>query len=386
MNQKDYFRIIKGIIILSIVFMSINVYAADIQPVTNNGKKWRIGYLEGGPYFNYQSILKDMIESLMHSGWIEKAPIPECKSEGNTRCLWEFLATKTYSNYLEFSLNNYWSFNWEDATRKKQTPVVIGRLKNQKGIDLMLAFGTWAGQDIANDLHNTPTMVLSASNAIKSGIIKSVDDSGFDHVHVWIDPDKTKRQIKLFHEIAGFKKLGVAYENDSDGRSYAGIDDILELSGELGFKVVDCLMPVASGFEQETDELIKCHEKLAPQIDAMYITDYVGLTEKSISQLLTPLFKYKVPMFAQTRYDLVKYGIMIGTGRADFRADAEFYTNIFARILHGEKPRALPQKFESQLDIVINLESAQKIGLRIPLEILAGAFEIHEKIQKQPND
>jgi ABC-type uncharacterized transport system substrate-binding protein len=62
-------------------------------------------------------------------------------------------------------------------------------------------------------------------------------------------------------------------------------------------------------------------------------------------------------------------------------ADAKFYTQTFARILHGAKPGDLPQKFESPLNLVVNLESAKKIGFRIPIDILAGAFEIHETIQ-----
>ena len=95
----------------------------------------------------------------------------------------------------------------------------------------MLAFGTWAGLDLANNLHKTDTMVISASNAILSGIIKSVGDSGYDHVHAWIDPDKTKRQLRLLHKIIGFKRLGLAYENNKIGKSYAELD---EMAKEMG--------------------------------------------------------------------------------------------------------------------------------------------------------
>ena len=91
-------------------------------------------------------------------------------------------------------------------------------------------------------------------------------------------------------------------------------------------------------------------------------------------------------MFAQTRYDFVKYGILMGSGRSDFSYDAKFYVQTFAKILNGAKPRDLPQKFESPLDIVINLESAKKIGFRFPLDILAGAFEMYETIKKPENE
>lgn len=353
----------------------------ETPPITNKGKKWRIGYLEGGPYANYQSILKAMTRTLMDAGWIQPASLPKCRDEIETRTLWNFLSTQIQSNYLEFPPDAYWTAEWRDTEREKLKQDIIQRLKNAKDINLMLAFGTWAGQDLANNQHNTPTMVLSASNAVRSGIIKSVEDSGFDHVHAWIDPNKSERQLRLFHQIIGFKRLGLAYEDDLDGKSYSAVEDVQTLSRELGFQIIDCHLPgQASGTSREEAELVNCYEQLALKIDAMYITDYAGLTKRNLPKLLSPLFRHKVPMFAQTRYDLVKHGILMGAGRSDFKADARFYVEIFARILNGEKPGHLPQEFKSPLKIVVNLESARKIGFRIPLDILAGAFEIHETI------
>jgi len=270
--------------------------------------------------------------------------------------------------------------------RKISKKNIIKRLNNKKDIDLMLAFGSWAGKDLANNQHKTPTMVLSSSNAVIAGIIKSVEDSGYDHVHAWIDSEKNKRQLRLFHEIIGFKKLGLAYENDKPGRSYAGVEDVIKLSLELDFQVIECHLPGESASNNKDAELIKCYEQLAPKIDSMYVTGHTGLTKKNIKRLLSPMFKYKVPMFAQTRMDLVEHGILMGAGRSNFSYDAKFYAQTFAKILNGAKPRDLPQKFESPFNIVINLESAKKIGFRFPLEILAGAYEIYPTIKDSENE
>ena len=379
-QHPKYFAAVLAAVI--VFFMSAGHSLSNpAEPVTNQGKKWRIGYLEGGSYANYPSILKEMILNLMETGWIEPESLPPCRDASDSLTLWTFLSKQAKSRFLEFSPAAYWSLNWDAETRKKSVPAIIKRLQEKKDIDLMLAFGTWAGQDLANNRHSTPTMVISASNAVQSGIIKSVTDSGFDHVHAWIDPDKTERQLRLFHEIIRFRKLGIAYEDDSDGRSYAGLADVLKLSARLGFEVIECRIPVETGPDDETRELIRCHETLAPEIDAMYITDYAGLTEKSISKLLAPFFKYKVPTCAQARYDLVKNGILIGAERSDFTADAEFYTGTLVKILHGARPGDLPQKFETPLDTVVNLECARKIGFRIPLDVLAGAFEVHDRIE-----
>ena len=372
-----------GIICIFTVFLvDLHAQGDGTDPITNSGKKWRIGYVEGGPYSNYQAILKSMIEDLMNSGWIEPAAIPECQDEVETLTLWNFLSTKIQSDYLEFPSDAYWSNKWSDTEREKFKKNIITRLNSSKDIDLMLAFGTWAGQDLANNQHNTSTMVLSSSNAVRSGIIKSVEDSGFDHIHAFIDPKRSERQIRLFHEITGFKRLGLTYEGNAEGRSYAAVDDVLKLSKELNFQVIDCILPTENtGVIQDEINLVHCYEQLAPKIDAIFMTDDGGLTKNNITKLLSPLFMNKVPMFAQTRFDLVKNGILMSACRADFKADAQFYTRTLAKILNGVKPGDLPQEFESPFEIVVNLETARTIGFRFPLDILAGADEIHETIQ-----
>ena len=41
-------------------------------------------------------------------------------------------------------------------------------------IDLVIAMGTWAGEDLVNDSHTTPTLVMSASAFEKTGILQQV--------------------------------------------------------------------------------------------------------------------------------------------------------------------------------------------------------------------
>lgn len=377
---------IAGIISMLILITGISIgfgkESFETNPTTNNGKKWRIAYVEGGPYSNYQSVLEEVIQSLMKFEWIEQKSIPKSQNETETKTLWNFLTTQIKSDYLEFLDDAYWSCEWVDETRDRLRTEIIDRLKTKQDIDLVLALGTWAGQDLANNQHKTPTMVLSTSNAVRSGIIRSAEDSGFDHIHAWIDPKQYERQLRLFHEIVGFKRLGVAYENDMAGRSYAALDDVENLSKELDFKIVRChLSKVAAGAEHDARELAACYEKLASNIDTMYVTDSAGLTKKNLTRLLTPLFKYKVATIAQTRYDLIKNGILIGAGRPNFKAEADFYAQTLAKILNGAQPRQVSQIFESPFKIVVNLEVSKIIGFKLPLDILAGAYEIHESIE-----
>ena len=92
---------------LCFVFMlTLSVHASDkgnfsTKPKTNNGKKWRIGFYEGGDYIDYQSNLIATVKGLIHLGWIEQIEIPE--QEGAfTNPLWNWLAENVKSSYIEF--------------------------------------------------------------------------------------------------------------------------------------------------------------------------------------------------------------------------------------------------------------------------------------------
>jgi ABC-type uncharacterized transport system substrate-binding protein len=154
--------------------------------------------------------------------------------------LWNWLSTDTKSKYVEFVDNAYWSSNWDKKMRSENKKACIKRL-NEGDIDFMFSLGTWAGQDLANNDHTVPTFCLSISDPIKSKVIKSSKDSGYDHIIARCDPTRYMRQIRLFHDIIKFKKLGVVYEDTPDGRTYAGLEDLIEISNERGFEVVECI-------------------------------------------------------------------------------------------------------------------------------------------------
>ena len=205
-----------ALIIVSVFIFCGAAMAADrgdfsTKPVTNEGKKWRIGYYEGGEYYDYKGVFVATLKGMMNLGWIEHAEIPVDKGE-QTDTIWKWLATHAKSDYVEFVADAHYSAKWDAKLRKQMVEGIIKRLNEQKDIDLMIAIGTWAGKDLANNRHHTPTVVLTASDAVGAGIIKSTEDSGYDHVQAHVDPSRYERQIRIFHDIVGFKTLGVAYE------------------------------------------------------------------------------------------------------------------------------------------------------------------------------
>ncbi len=353
-------------------------------PVTHNGKKWRIGYFEGGDYINYQLNFLGIIRALMDMGWMERATIPEQTGE-QTAGLWKWLCADTQSQYIEFVADGHYTGNWDKAVIAKMAPQIIARLNNQKDIDLIIAAGTRAGLSLATNDHHVPTLVISTTDPLAAGIIKSVEDSGYDHVHARVDPYRHERQIRVFHHFVGFDRLGIAYQDTEQGRSYAALDSVKKVAAETGFQIVPCFTTDESGDIKKDEESVQtCFKTLCKTADAIYVTAQNGVHANSIPELVNIANECKIPTFTQSHSEQVKYGFLMSISRANFQYVGRFYADTMAKIFNGAKPRDIDQLFEAPSKIAINLETAKAIGYDPSMDVISVADEIFEKIIPPP--
>lgn len=352
----------------------------SVAPKAKNSAKWRLGYYQGGDYPDYQASLMATARALMDLGWIEKAEIPAQELK-QTRDLWNWLATEARSNYLEFAKDAFYSTAWDDAERKKTTPEIIKRLNEQKDLDLMIAAGTWAGKDLANADHQTNTLVISTSDPVTSGIILSISDSGYDHLMARIDPSRFQRQLRIFHDIVGFKRLGVAYADTDSGRSYAALDKIKEVADERGFEIVSCYTKDdIPDSKLAAESVVQCFRELCKKADAIYVTKQNGVNRKSIPELAKTAISCGIPTFSQSGSEEVEWGFLLSISQASFKYVGRYYAEVIGKIFNGARPRQLDQVFEGPPKIAINLRTAALIGFDPPVDTLGAADEIYQEI------
>lgn len=295
--------------------------------------------------------------------------------------LWDWLSTKVKSDYIEFVANAHYSALWENDKRGKVEDEIVFRLNNDKDIDLMIGMGTWAGKGLANYRHRTNTLVFSTSNPISSGIIKSVEDSGFDHVHVRVDPKRNERQLKVFHEMIGFHKLGIVYEDSLTGRSYAAIDTIEALAKTHDFKIVCCHTKSDTSDKELAEKgVIKCFKELVKKADAIYVTQQGGVSGRSIPTLVEIANEHKIPTFSQSGAREVSYGVLASLSRAGYKYVGRFHAETIAKVLNGAQPNQLNQLYEEPPKIALNLKTAEIIGFDPPIVLMGATDEFFEEI------
>jgi ABC-type uncharacterized transport system substrate-binding protein len=350
----------------------------SIKPTLKpGGQKWRIGYFQSGDYRDYPQTLREIVKGLERLGWLS---IPNIPPELTGQQVWEFIAAKAHSDTLKFVADAYWQpGNFEKNLRPIIKKSISDRLTSRHDIDLIIAMGTWAGQDIASLGAPVPTLVASVSDAVNAHIVASAEDSGLDNLHARVQPERYQRQVRLFHEIVPFKTLGLVYEDNLEGRTYAAVPAVEQVAREAGFKVLSCNAP-ADGIplEQATRNAIACYEKLAPQVDAVYVTTHRGITHDSVGKIAAILRKARVPSFSMLGSEEVEKGILVSLAQADNSYVGLFYAETIARIFNGAKPRELSQIWVDPPKIALNLQTARIIGFDPPIDVLLASDEVYQ--------
>lgn len=358
------------------------VVAEDISPQhrTFGTEKWRIAYYEGGEYKDYHQTLVAVIEGLMSLGWMAEQEIPKFQG-GDNASMWNWLSKPGRSQYLEFVPDGFYTAGWDEDRRLAVRRSLIERLNTAEDIDLVFAMGTWAGKDLANHLHATPTMVLSASDAVNAGIVKSAEDSGFAHVHAHVNPWRFARQVEFFHDVVGFERLGIAYEDTVEGRSYSGINLVEHVAARLGFDIVRChTRSDVPEREIANSSVIACIESLVRESDAIYVTAQGGINDVTIPEIVRLAGTHRIPTFSQIGAEEVRKGVLLSLSAGDFSAVGLFHARVIAQVFSGERPGDLKQVFEGKPRIALNVSTAAQIGFFPSAETLASTDELFGNI------
>lgn len=349
---------------------------AAVRPVRPpKGGKWRVGYVDSGDYSEYPLTLRGIVQGLEALGWLSVPDIPPAL---DSEQLWAFLAGHTHSDYIEFVRDAWWHPGFADATQRAALRHTIqNRVATLGDIDLIIAMGTWAGQDMAALEAPVPTIVASTSDPVSSHIIQSSNDSGLHNLHARNEPGRYQRQVQMFHDIIAFKRLGMVYEDSEDGKVYSGLKAAQEVAQRSGFTIHAC-HAASNGVTraQATENALDCYRRLLPDIDAAYVTVHRGVNADSIKTVAEILREANVPSFSMLGSKEVEQGMLLGLAQADSSYLGMFYAQTIAQIFNGTPARELNQVWFEPAKLAINVDTARRIGFDPPVDTLLAADEI----------
>ncbi len=354
------------------------------------GRPARAILVTGGPFLRYRSILLGVAAGLKALELIERAPAIETQhaasvpegaprqseprsdpSKTGTADVWAELAKSAGGSRLAFLADGHYDYGFSEAGREAARTAVLERLKTKRDVDIVFVFGTEATLDMAAAVKDIPVVSLGSSDPVRTGIVKSADDSGQDNLHAVVVADYYGWQTRSFGHVYPFKRLGLPIASARNEKS--GEPEIRKACEELGAGFILRTYEETGDAQVDDAALLASVEALANEGADAIMFPWFSASPEMFRALLTLLERRGIASFSQAGPDFVERGILLGVGSETFEGYGFFEAEVILRILEGDKPRQIGQRYAQRGRLVVNLRSAMALGWQPPFGLLVAA-------------
>jgi putative ABC transport system substrate-binding protein len=237
-------------------------------------------------------------------------------------------------------------------------------------VTLAVGVATPTSQSLVNTLKGIPIVFTAVTDPVKAGLVGSLN-KGDRNVTGVSDMTPVKQQIELLLKIKKVKRLGHIYTSSEENAVVlAGI--VKQACKELNIEFVETTVSKSSEVKQAVQAIIR-------RVDALYIsTDNTVVS--AMSAVSDVAMKAKVPIMSADPSSAENYPVLAAWG-FDYYKMGRVTGKLVVEILNGKKPEQIPTQFmtkTSDIDLLINLDVAKKLGLTIPKDILKSANKVVE--------
>ncbi|BCS52871.1 ABC transporter substrate-binding protein [Geobacter sp. SVR] len=261
-------------------------------------------------------------------------------------------------------------YDLQNANGDIGTAASIANKFQSEKVTLAVGIATPTAQSLVNTLKETPVVFSAVTDPVKAGLVKSLKGGG-----KWVtgvsDMTPVKQQIELLLKIKKIKRLGHIYTSSEENAVVlAGV--VKQACKELGIEFVETTVSKSSEVKQATQAIIR-------RVDALYIsTDNTVVS--AMSAVADVAMKNKVPIMSADPSSAENYPVLAAWG-FDYYKMGRVTGVLIGEILKGKKPEQIPTRFmtkTSDIDLLVNLDVAKKLGLTIPKDLVKGANKVVE--------
>lgn len=189
-----------------------------------------------------------------------------------------------------------------------------------------------------------------------------------------VSPNATLQDLFTFQSLIPFKKLHALVEEKILNGIPQFNDGIAAMSHEFGTPVV--LIPSTDRLPQILERI----DKQLPEIEALYFTPQIRLSEEDYATLIRELNARKIPTFSLIGHREVEEGILAGQFPNIEKKLARRVALNINRVLLGEAPENLSVYMPVEEQLLINAKTAAEIGYSPDFQTLISADFLHKEL------
>ena len=238
----------------------------------------------------------------------------------------------------------------------------------QQKADVIVTYGA-AALTFKRVTASIPIVLAVANDPVGIGLVASLPRPGGNVTGLSLQAtDAVGKRLELLREVVpGLRRLAILFDAGYPATALE-MGNVQAGARSVGLEVV------AHGIRRPED-IAPLFDALKGQADALYVVENTLTLTNSMS-IVTLALSARLPT-TYTGASSARAGGLMSYGPnfpALFRRAAE----IVDKILHGTKPGDIPVEQPTKFDLVINLKTANALGLTIPHNLLVLADEVIE--------
>ena len=253
------------------------------------------------------------------------------------------------------------------VTRGDQLPALAAELV-QLPVDVLVAQSSAAARAVKNTTTTIPIVMVSSGDPVATGLVASLARPGGNLTGLTgLATELSGKRLELLREaMPSLARVAVLW-NAGDAAMTHTFRGIQAAAPALGMTV----QPLGVQEAKDIDSAIVAMTAERP--DALFMISDV-LTRGHTQQVVDFAAQRQLPTLFEGRGPVAAGGLMsYGPSVTDLHRRAAYYVD---RILKGAKPGDLPMEQPMKFELVINLKTAQALGLTIPPTLLFQADEV----------
>jgi putative ABC transport system substrate-binding protein len=259
-------------------------------------------------------------------------------------------------------------YRWAE-THLDHLPALAADLVNRR-VTVIAAFSDSAAQAAKAATKTIPIVFSIGGDPVNAGLVESIKRPGGNMTGTsLISSGLRGKRVEMLRKVARDAGVLAHFVNPASPVARDEVNDVEAAARALGWTVKVYNISSEDSFEG-------AFASFAQEGIGALIAQDAAIFNNQQKQLAVLTARFRVPALFIFRDFPAAGGLMsYGPSLPDVYRNAAPYV---ARILEGEKPAVLPVVLPTKYLLVINLKTAQTLGLTIPSDVLALADEVFE--------
>ncbi len=259
-------------------------------------------------------------------------------------------------------------FDLQNANGEISTASSIAQKFKAEKVTLAVGIATPTAQALANAIKDRPVIYCAVTDPVGAGLVRSTD-KGEKNITGISDMTPVREQIRFLNRIKPIKTLGHVYAS-SEANAVSLAEIARKVCADMGIKFVETTVTNSAEVKQAV-------QTIAGRVDGIYISND-NTVVSALAAVTSVAKKHGIPVMSADPSSAETNDVLAAWG-FDYYKMGKVTGRLVAKVLKGAKPENIPTVFmtdPSDVDLLINLDVAQSLGLKFSDDVMNTAGKV----------